>query len=126
MFWKRAETGIDVDYGTTSTPKNLYYVANGLLYCNSKVCMPHIKDMKNKILYECHDALSAGHPGVQRTLALIKARFFWPKMKPEVEAYVIRCPQCQVIKVERQKKAGLLQPLDIPAEKWQSNAIWIS
>ena len=140
-FWKRAETGIDVDYGTTSTPKNLYYVANGLLYRNSKVCIPHIKDIKNKILYECHDAPSAGHPGVQRTLALIKARFFWPKMKPEVEAYVIRCPQCQVIKAERQKKAGLLQPLDIPAEKWQSismdfivglprsaegnNAIWV-
>ena len=73
---KRAETGIDVDYGTTSTPKNLYYIANGLLYRNSKVCIPHIKDIKIKILYECHDAPSVGHPGVQRTLALIKARFF--------------------------------------------------
>ena len=62
-------------------------------------------------------------------------------MKLEAESYVIRCPHCQVIKAERQKKAGLLQPLDIPAEKWQSismdfivglprsveenNAIWV-
>ena len=62
-IWKRTETCIDVNYGTASTPKNLYYVTSGLLYGNSKVCIPNIKEIKSKIVYEYHDATFVGHPG---------------------------------------------------------------
>jgi hypothetical protein len=39
-------------------------------------------------------------------------------MKREIAEYVVVCDSCQRIKVEHQKPAGLLQPLQIPQWKW--------
>ncbi|XP_075092575.1 uncharacterized protein LOC142172786 [Nicotiana tabacum] len=41
-------------------------------------------------------------------------------MEHDVEAYVKSCLVCQLDKIERKKEAGLLQPLPIPEEPWQS------
>ena len=68
----------------------------------------------------CHDAPSTGHLGIHRTLVLISTQFYWPKMRPDIHSYVTKCHQCQVNKAERLKAAGLLHPLDIPNNKWES------
>jgi hypothetical protein len=39
-------------------------------------------------------------------------------MKREITEYVAICDSCQRIKVEHQRPAGLLQPLQIPQCKW--------
>jgi hypothetical protein len=39
-------------------------------------------------------------------------------MKREIAEYVARCDNCQRIKAEHQRPAGLLQPLHIPQWKW--------
>jgi IS30 family transposase len=39
-------------------------------------------------------------------------------MKREIAEYVAMCDSCQRIKVEHQRPAGLLQPLQIPQRKW--------
>jgi hypothetical protein len=39
-------------------------------------------------------------------------------MKREIAEYVAVCDSCQRIKVEHQRSAGLLQPLQIPQWKW--------
>jgi hypothetical protein len=44
----------------------------------------------------------------------LKKRFWWYVMKREIIEYVARCDSCQRIKPERQRPAGLLQPLQIP------------
>ena len=41
-------------------------------------------------------------------------------MRPYIHSYVTKCHQCQVNKVERLKATGLLHPLDIPNNKWES------
>ena len=41
-------------------------------------------------------------------------------MRPDIHSYVTKCHQCQVNKAERLKAAGLLHPLDIPNNKWES------
>jgi hypothetical protein len=48
----------------------------------------------------------------------LKKRFWWYGMKREIAEYVVVCDSCQRIKVEHQKPAGLLQPLQIPQWKW--------
>jgi len=41
----------------------------------------------------------AGHPGITKTLALIKPYYWWPSMKNFVTKYVKGCATCQMTKV---------------------------
>ena len=132
-----------VQAGTTPISVSLreYSIRNGLLFRKGKVCVPDVDDTRTRIMFECHDTPSAGHPGVLRTEHLVRRDFFWPKLKADVEQYVRNCQQCQVNKAERLRRGGLLLPLEIPEKKWQSismdfvvglprtrrgdNAIWV-
>ena len=46
--------------------------------------------------------------------------FWWPGMKSDVARFVYACLTCQKSKVEHQKPAGLMQPLEVPEWKWDS------
>ncbi|RVW42513.1 Transposon Tf2-12 polyprotein [Vitis vinifera] len=76
--------------------------------------------LRKELLRETHDAKWAGHPGEERTLALLARSYYWPKMGEEVQAYVKTCLVCQMDKTERKKATGLLQPLPIPEKPWES------
>lgn len=49
--------------------------------------------------------------------------FHWPGMKPMVHEYINRCDACKLHKGERIHVPGLLQPLPIPEEAWNSIAM---
>ena len=49
----------------------------------------------------------------------MKRTFWWEGMKREVAEFVSRCVVCQMVKAERRKPPGLLQPLEIPVWKWE-------
>lgn len=72
------------------------------------------------LMRECHDTLWAGHPGWHRTYALLKQGYYWPQMRDDVMEYTRTCLICQQDKVERQKTAGLLEPLATPTRPWES------
>ena len=42
-----------------------------------------------------------GHPGVQRTLQAVSAKFVWPNMRSEVANWARQCINCQRAKVQR-------------------------
>ncbi len=44
------------------------------------------KPLRSQIFKACHHHAMAAHQGVVRTAALIKRRFYWPKMPKDVEA----------------------------------------
>ncbi|KAL0336586.1 UNVERIFIED_CONTAM: hypothetical protein Sradi_4870500 [Sesamum radiatum] len=75
------------------------------------------------MLRETHDPQWAEHPGINRMLALLARRYYWPRMEKDVEAYTRTCLVSQLDKVEEKKEAGLLQPLPIPEVPWQSISI---
>ncbi|KAA0032828.1 reverse transcriptase [Cucumis melo var. makuwa] len=54
--------------------------------------------------------------GMNRTLALVHDKYYWPRMQDDIESYVKTCLVCQQDKGEQQLPAGLLEPLSI-AEK---------
>ncbi|KAL0313604.1 UNVERIFIED_CONTAM: Transposon Ty3-G Gag-Pol polyprotein [Sesamum radiatum] len=76
--------------------------------------------LRRRLLRETHDPEWAGHPGIDRMLALLGRRYYWLRMEEDVEAYVRTCLVCQLNKVERKKEVRLLQPLPIPEGPWQS------
>ena len=62
----------------------------------------------------CHD--NVGHLGIDRTLDLLRDRFYWPHMMEEAQEYVNTCRKCQVAKGKQQ--LAPLQPYyaDAPME----------
>jgi hypothetical protein len=49
----------------------------------------------------------------------LKQRYWWYGVKKDVAAHVALCDVCQRVKVEYQRPAELLQPLNIPEWKWE-------
>jgi hypothetical protein len=49
----------------------------------------------------------------------LKSRYWWYGMKIAVAEYVPLCDNCQRVKAEQQRPAGLLQLLKIPEWKWE-------
>ena len=49
-----------------------YSIDDGYLLYKGRVCVPTIGDFRRQTLKESHDSPSAGHPGIQKTYALVK------------------------------------------------------
>ncbi|KAF2297783.1 hypothetical protein GH714_002805 [Hevea brasiliensis] len=86
----------------------------------NRVYVLKVGNLRKLLLQECHDTLWAGHLGWQRTLALLKQGYYWHQLEDDVREYTKTCLVCQQDKVDRQKHAGLLQPLLVPTRPWES------
>lgn len=71
------------------------------------------ESLKYEVMYNAHDAVTAGHFGFIRTLGRLKGKYFWFNMVKEVENYVKSCPCCQSRKNPTQRPAGLLNPIPV-------------
>ncbi|GKC86426.1 putative nucleotidyltransferase, ribonuclease H [Tanacetum coccineum] len=76
-----------------------------------RLYVPKWGDLRRAILKECHDSKWAGHPGITRTLALVKGTYYWPRIGDDIETFVRTCLICQQDKIEKKKSRGLLEPL---------------
>ena len=92
-------------------------------YMEGRIYIPNNKDIKEEILKEHHDPADVGHPGQHRMQELIKRTYWWPGLKEDVKKYVQGCIKCQQNKVQHQKRAGELHPLEIPEGPWQDISI---
>ena len=76
-------------------------------------------ELRKEILQESHRSRFTIHPGGTKMYRDMKPIFWWGGMKREVPEFVSRCVVCQMVKAERRKPPGLLQPLEIPVWKWE-------
>ena len=84
------------------------------------MCIPNNQEIREKLLAEAHDTQLSGHLGVNKTVAQLRRRFWWPAMAESVADYIRTCGLCQVNKPSSKRKLGLLQPLEIPERRWGS------
>ena len=56
-------------------------------------------------------------------LELIKQNYWWPGIKEDIKKYIQGYIKCQQNKVQHQKKARELHPLEIPQGPWQEISI---
>ena len=69
------------------------------------------KEMRKEIFYQLHDSpMSGGHFGVEKTLARIKQRFWWPSLKTSVEKHIANCDRCAA-----RSTAGIKRKADLQA-----------
>ena len=74
--------------------------------------------VRSDVIHWAHTSVLTCHPGIRRTMYMIKQRFWWPKMEKEVTEYVADCTTCARNKTSTQSPMGLLQPLSIPSRPW--------
>ncbi len=79
--------------------------------------------LRQRIMQWVHASISAGHPGISRTIRLLQNSFWWPAMAREVTAYVKSCQVCAQSKTPKELPSGLLQPLPIPQRPWSHLSI---
>ena len=60
-----------------------------------------------------------GHYGVDKTVAVLKTKYWWPHVKRDVSEYIRRCAACQLNKIRRHKPWGQLVPLPVPDTAWR-------
>ncbi len=73
-------------------------------------------DLRAMIMESLHDNM--GHMGIERTLDLIRSRFYWPRMAMDVENKVKTCNRCVCRKTLPERAAPLVniqvtQPLEL-------------
>ena len=107
-------------------PASGYVLHDGLLYSAPRT--PHERPrayvpagpLRQTLLEETHDAPTGGHLGRDKTLERLQREYFWPGMDACVADYVRSCPTCQASKSGNQLPIGLLQPLPIAMQPWES------
>ena len=74
--------------------------------------VPQLIDLREKILREFHCSRFVMHPGGTKMYQDLRRQYYWSGMKRHVGDFVRRCLKCHQVKVEHQKPAGLLHPLE--------------
>jgi hypothetical protein len=66
-----------------------------VLSYKGRICVPNIKELKDKILREAHESAYSIHPGGNKMYHDLKATYWWYGMKRDVALYVALYKTCQ-------------------------------
>ena len=102
-----------------------YLMREAMLYHTSHtgeelVCVPDdslqhgMPTLRNKLMSEVHQGLTAMHLGSNRTEYEIRRHAYWPRIRNDIHAFLAACAKCQQNKINRRAPQGLLQSLAVP------------
>ena len=83
----------------------------------SQILIP--SKLQSVVLETLHNAVTAGHMGVRRTLAAVRNRFFWPLMRRSVEKWCAECAVCASRKnpIKKRRAPLLKYQVGMPLER---------
>jgi hypothetical protein len=67
----------------------------GVLWYKGRICVPNVKELKDRILCEAHESAYSIHPGGNKMYHDLKATYWWYGMKRDIAEYVALCDTCQ-------------------------------
>ncbi|WVZ63902.1 hypothetical protein U9M48_013496 [Paspalum notatum var. saurae] len=105
--------------GINEKKKACFMLDEGVLWFKNRLLVPKDMELRKKILDEAHTSMFTMHPGNNKMYQDLKQKFWWTRMKREIAKYVSECDVCQRVKADHLKPVGMLQPLAIPAWKWE-------
>jgi hypothetical protein len=79
-----------------------------VLWYKGRICIPNVKELKDKILHGAHESAHSIHPGGNKMYHDLKATYWWYGMKRAIAEYVALSDTCQHVKAKHQRPAGLL------------------
>jgi hypothetical protein len=106
---------------TEGDPKVNYFHVDerDTLWFKDCLVVPKNHGLRKKIFDEAHTSKYSIHIGSTKMYHDLKAQFWWTRMKCESARYVTECDMCRRVKADHMRPAGVLQPLSIPAWKWE-------
>jgi hypothetical protein len=106
---------------TEGDPKVNYFRVDErcTLWFKDRLVVPKNHGLRKKVFDEAHTSKYSIYPGSTKMYHDLKAQFWWTRMKRETAHYVVECDMCQRVKADHMRHAGVLQPLSIPAWKWE-------
>jgi hypothetical protein len=67
----------------------------GALWYKGRICVPNIKELKDKILHEAHESTYSIHAGGNKMYHDLKTIYWWYGMKRDIAEYAALCDTCQ-------------------------------
>jgi hypothetical protein len=95
-------------------------VVNDIIYYKGKIYLVPESKLKKKIMQASHDSPLTGHQGFLKTYRKIQKSFSWKGLNDDIMKHVRECTTCKQNKEEHTHSTGLLHPLPIPKQKWES------
>jgi hypothetical protein len=83
------------------------------------VWIPENAVLRANLLRKNHDDLIGGYYGIDKTVYLLRMKYYWPYMKRDATEYIRRCAACQLNKIQRHKLWGQLVLLLAPNTAWR-------
>ncbi len=77
------------------------------------------KELRTKIIRECHDRAIAGHLGIAKTVQRVRESFWWRGLERDVAVYVRTCVPCNAGKSPKKKPAGKMVITPPPSEPFE-------
>jgi hypothetical protein len=90
----------------------------GIVWFGQRLVIPQDRDLRKDILDEAHLFKFTIYPGSTKMYRDLREIFWWSNMKDEIAEYVSGSDTRQRIKASHLKTAGQMQPLSVPAWKW--------
>jgi len=105
---------------SVSSPQGFYTLQEGLIWYKNRIWVGYDVQLQTKILVALHSSAIGGHSSCEVPYKRVKQIFAWTKLKQFVKEFVAQCTVCQQAKSERVPYPGLLAPLPIPDDAWQT------
>jgi hypothetical protein len=67
----------------------------GVLWYKGRICVPNVKELKDKILREAHESAYSIHPRGNKMYHNLNATYWWYDMERDVAEYVALYDTCQ-------------------------------
>jgi len=100
-----------------------YEKRGGLVYKADALCVPEDAALRSELMKMHHDDPLAGHFAANKTLNLIRRKYWWPGIAKDVKEYTSTCGVCQRTRVQRHRPYGEMHPLPIPQGPFQELAM---
>ena len=71
--------------------------------------------LRKEVFTYLHGTPFGGHQGINKVLASLRSRFYWPGMKRDVQRWIAQCLTCQKFKYPQGQKRAQLQPMPVSA-----------
>ncbi|XP_019248588.1 PREDICTED: uncharacterized protein LOC109227982 [Nicotiana attenuata] len=92
---------------------------NGILRYKGRLCVPNVDGLRERIMTEAYTSRYSVHPSSTKMYHDLKEVYWWNDIKMNIADFVERCSNCQQVKAEHERPAGLAQNIEIPLWKWE-------
>ncbi|OJD20433.1 hypothetical protein ACJ73_08233 [Blastomyces percursus] len=85
--------------------------------------VPQSETLRTRIMQETQDSRMTGHPGREQLYRIISREYYWPEISDNIRRFLRNCNRCSSVAAWKDRRKGLLKPLDVPERIWRDVAI---